>query len=747
MLHQPVLILQIMLIPERAFSLEVGFMDTGNTRRRLILSSSFSEVKVTPLHCQLPIQQLPRGLWLNVALDLSMLVPSLFSGQSSKTISQLILGPFCRLRRIFTLRELQTVEGELINIPKSIDFLPSIQHVSHIFKITDTNTNSGSSRNPNEYEGSTFVGSNSNTTNSSMPALPNHAADTPHSTQDPQDVSNDVRGDSSASRNKINLKDLPHLAFGSRYTTPTPSTSGRNGSGRNESRRRRTRDPNLSVQGEREVYHSRSISSELVGKSITGTPAKQTSLGRENLLASLSGTKSSNISESVENKVMDHLPFTRKKKNNSDKRVLGSIGGEKLPSGESQILGNINVSQKHPRMLSRSARAIMSSDEKVLSREKCTSTNNTSASLNSFSANTSRDNRADSMGASAPSNMMGSLPRTRRSIKHHIRQSSTETRPGSEQGDVIRMKQSARTFQRGKYDKSRYSDSHVNTSIKKSGEGITPCLESGLSSEKGESKENKANDFSSKAKLGNLDKMNLDNNAFQVDRESIHTCLLKPSSSVADSKFEFHSSPRALTSSRTLEPLKLKENHGQREAESKQSSSTNDFSKGNGEVLQWAKKMNKIREMSQNESKDVHSVDGHPLHGNGEVSSYDLNTAASAVSHPQSRSDRDPELVKNEVSYGSRSSSILRKENDAEDLTQSTLIKDNEYPQKVEDVASRPHLETDEKKKMVSFQDAFLSSASANQSEVGYDYDINERFVYGALDFTSNFNAYVLLQH
>ena len=39
-LFQHVVVLQIMLLPDKAFSLELGFTDAGNTRRRLILSSS-----------------------------------------------------------------------------------------------------------------------------------------------------------------------------------------------------------------------------------------------------------------------------------------------------------------------------------------------------------------------------------------------------------------------------------------------------------------------------------------------------------------------------------------------------------------------------------------------------------------------------------------------------------------------------------------------------------------------------------
>ncbi len=50
-------------IPRRQgqpFSVELGLSDAGGVRRRLILSASFSELKVTPLHCQVRCGPRPR---------------------------------------------------------------------------------------------------------------------------------------------------------------------------------------------------------------------------------------------------------------------------------------------------------------------------------------------------------------------------------------------------------------------------------------------------------------------------------------------------------------------------------------------------------------------------------------------------------------------------------------------------------------------------------------------------------------
>ena len=64
----------------QVFTVELSLSDTSATRRRLFLSSSFSEVKCTPLHCQVPLSNIRRDVWLNLALPLAELTASYFKG-------------------------------------------------------------------------------------------------------------------------------------------------------------------------------------------------------------------------------------------------------------------------------------------------------------------------------------------------------------------------------------------------------------------------------------------------------------------------------------------------------------------------------------------------------------------------------------------------------------------------------------------------------------------------------------------
>ncbi|GIM07055.1 hypothetical protein Vretimale_11292 [Volvox reticuliferus] len=142
-LMQPHLLLQLEVGVGTPFSVEVGLSDASATRRRIILSSSFSELKCTPLHCQVPFTCLPRECWLNLVLPVAELAVVLFKGggggaaaaapgsnatalagaaagggsfspsggpaaavnTSYRTLDSLQVAGTCRLRRICTLRE------------------------------------------------------------------------------------------------------------------------------------------------------------------------------------------------------------------------------------------------------------------------------------------------------------------------------------------------------------------------------------------------------------------------------------------------------------------------------------------------------------------------------------------------------------------------------------------------------------------------------------------------------------------
>ena len=80
-LKQPYLVFQIFVPTGQHISFEVGVSDAESTRRRLLFSSSFSDVKATTLHCQVPLPPtlVVEGQWVNLVLHMPALVAALFS--------------------------------------------------------------------------------------------------------------------------------------------------------------------------------------------------------------------------------------------------------------------------------------------------------------------------------------------------------------------------------------------------------------------------------------------------------------------------------------------------------------------------------------------------------------------------------------------------------------------------------------------------------------------------------------------
>ena len=561
-LFQHVVVLQIMLLPDKAFSLELGFTDAGNTRRRLILSSSFNDIKMTPLHCQLPIQQLPRGLWMNIALDMSVLVPRLFQGQTFKTLSHMILGPFCRLRRIFTLRELPrlprarkagAVDGDTschnenedrnagtlpetnsFGIPRSLDFLSSIHHVSHVFTIDDNASGSGGNVTSGASGAKPTAGPKDGAASASMPSLRSQLGLNQQQTTgeihiQAQDVlPGDLRSAHSSSRGSRqqssgapppgHAKDLPHLAFGRRFNTALSSTKDRSGGSQGA-----TSAPadDICVRGEREVRHTRSTSSEhLLAVSMNSNPSLPVDAGvrgqREfSILESiLSTTKISSFRPSVDVEPSsgmltsaavsaDQMPFTRKI---LDPLHRNSIDDAKKKERVHRGTERKGASARHARQtLSRSARAstASSSEKKKGSASARQGPHKPQQSTGSSSGNgpmpvvSPRGIRLG-MGASAPSNMLGSLPRPNRNAATRPsddvdtsaasttghgsgatddglgRQpmNSSATRPFSDHATATSSPRSQASREerkgrsRGVYDRTRYSDAKARKDVR-----------------------------------------------------------------------------------------------------------------------------------------------------------------------------------------------------------------------------------------------------------------------------------------
>ena len=138
---QPVLAAQLRVDGGDAFSIEVTVVDGDDTRRRLVFSSSFTEVRATPLHCQVPLRDAPRDEWVNVLLPLDELVPACFPGSVGyKEIEAIAIRGSCRVRKVFTLRGDvaqnqqswgDAYAGRAFVIPRECDFPPGVRAAAH----------------------------------------------------------------------------------------------------------------------------------------------------------------------------------------------------------------------------------------------------------------------------------------------------------------------------------------------------------------------------------------------------------------------------------------------------------------------------------------------------------------------------------------------------------------------------------------------------------------------------------------
>ena len=138
---QPVLAAQLRVDGGETFSIEVTVVDGDGTRRRLVFSSSFTEVRATPLHCQVPLRDAPRDEWVNVLLPLDELVPACFPGSAGyREIEAIAIRGSCRVRKVFTLRGDvaqnqqswgDAYAGRAFVIPRECDFPPGVRAAAH----------------------------------------------------------------------------------------------------------------------------------------------------------------------------------------------------------------------------------------------------------------------------------------------------------------------------------------------------------------------------------------------------------------------------------------------------------------------------------------------------------------------------------------------------------------------------------------------------------------------------------------
>ena len=105
---RPYLILQVYLPVGRPFTCEVVISDDKLTRRRLIFSTAFKEELYGELHAQISLQNLERGKWLNLCINMLSLMDICFEhdGKTNfRVVDAITVNSVCKLRNVYVVRD------------------------------------------------------------------------------------------------------------------------------------------------------------------------------------------------------------------------------------------------------------------------------------------------------------------------------------------------------------------------------------------------------------------------------------------------------------------------------------------------------------------------------------------------------------------------------------------------------------------------------------------------------------------
>ena len=122
------LVLQLELPPSdaRPFAVELVVSDEKRNRRRVLLSSAFAAASRTPLHAQLPLGgafEGKRGKWLHWRVDVAGLAKVAFGeAVALHALDGVAVGPSCRLRAVFTLRDAESPVPTSLALPAAVGY-------------------------------------------------------------------------------------------------------------------------------------------------------------------------------------------------------------------------------------------------------------------------------------------------------------------------------------------------------------------------------------------------------------------------------------------------------------------------------------------------------------------------------------------------------------------------------------------------------------------------------------------------
>ena len=69
-----------------------------------MFSTSSKEIIINPLHCRVPLPNLPMNKWLNISIDVLSFVSECFNTLTFRSIDFISMSGSCKVRKIFTMR-------------------------------------------------------------------------------------------------------------------------------------------------------------------------------------------------------------------------------------------------------------------------------------------------------------------------------------------------------------------------------------------------------------------------------------------------------------------------------------------------------------------------------------------------------------------------------------------------------------------------------------------------------------------
>eukprot|EP00667_Euglena_gracilis_P008391 EG_transcript_8496 len=132
-LTQPWLVLQLFAREGQPLYFEFLLADAAATKRRMIFSASVKEVVRDPLHVKFPLCGVEREVWLNYCFDLPGLFAASFGPAMYKCVDGILIGPSCRLRKVFTLRQPPSDALPLEEVQPGLAFPPGVEYSTACF--------------------------------------------------------------------------------------------------------------------------------------------------------------------------------------------------------------------------------------------------------------------------------------------------------------------------------------------------------------------------------------------------------------------------------------------------------------------------------------------------------------------------------------------------------------------------------------------------------------------------------------